>query len=294
MAVGSVTAMRRSDRAPGRRSRDAGFTLVELVLVMTLLAVMGSIGATFVSRIVAGQQDNRSRLRLAQAADGAVSRLATELEGALPNSVRVTVNTGGTWIEWVPVLDAGRYRQAPDTAAGSPGDTFTPEDGSDASFDVLGPPLAAPATGAQIVWSNLGTPESDVYAGSSRRGGLSVGNGGRSVAFTATGIGLPADSGGARFFIVGTPVTVACIASGSTLELRRFSGYGWQAGQPASALALASASSSLLLTGLADCRGSYGTALANIGLLNLRLALLDEQTGTRLDLMQQVAVDNTP
>ena len=41
------------------RARQSGVTLVELVVVMTLLGVMGSIGATLISRIVAGQQDNR-------------------------------------------------------------------------------------------------------------------------------------------------------------------------------------------------------------------------------------------
>ena len=45
-----------------------GVTLVELVVVLTLLGLMASIGATLVSRIVAGQQENRGRLTLAQAA----------------------------------------------------------------------------------------------------------------------------------------------------------------------------------------------------------------------------------
>ena len=274
--------------------RARGVTLVELVVVLTLLGVMGSIGATLVGRIIAGQQDNRGRLTLAQAADGALDRVASELESALPNSVRVTVNAAGTWIEWVPVQDAGRYRQAPDTVSGTAGDTFDPGNASDNSFDVVGTALATPASGAQIAWANLGTTESDVYSGSNRRAGLVVSNGGRHVNFTAT-TALPADAGTARFFIVGTPVTLACVtAANGSVQLQRYSGYGWLAAQPVSAAALASATSTTLLGNLLGCSAAYGTALANIGLLNLRVSLGDGVSGARMDLMQQLPVDNTP
>ena len=283
-------------RRPGRHGLrpDRGVTLVELVVVLTLLAVMGSIGATLVGRIVAGQQDNRGRITLAQAADGALARLGLELETALPNSVRVTVNAAGTWIEWVPVQDAGRYRQAPDTVSGTPGDSFDPTDPSDNSFDVIGTALAAPAAGAQIAWANLGTTESDVYSGSNRRGGLAVSNGGSHVSFSSS-TALPADAGTARFFIVGTPVTAACVTAGDgSVQLVRYSSYGWLASQPVAAATLSGASSVVLLGHLLGCSAAYGTALANIGLLNLRISLGDGATAARLDLLQQVALDNTP
>jgi MSHA biogenesis protein MshO len=271
-----------------------GVTLVELVVVLTLMGVMGSIGATLVGRIVAGQQDNRGRLTLAQAADSALGRLSLELENALPNSVRVTVNAAGTWIEWVPVQDAGRYRQAPDTVSGIPGDIFEPTVVGDTSFDVIGLPLAAPAGGAQIAWANLGTVESDVYSGSNRRSGLSVSNGGRHVSFTSSAA-LPADAGTARFFIVGTPVTAACVtAADGSVQLVRYSSYGWLANQPVAQTTLSGATSVTLLGRLLGCSAAYGTALANIGLLNLRISLGDGVSGARLDLLQQVALDNTP
>jgi MSHA biogenesis protein MshO len=277
------------DRGPQR-----GATLVELVVVLTLLGVMGSIGATLVSRIVAGQQDNRGRLTLAQAADGAFARVAGELENALPNSLRVSVNAAGTWIEWVPVQDAGRYRQAPDTVSGTPGDSLDLGDPADNAFDVIGTALATPAAGAQIAWANLGTSESDVYSGGNRRAGLTVGNAGRHVAFTAAGA-LPADASTARFFIVGTPLTLACVAlADGTQQLRRYSGYGWKAAQPASSVDLAGATAVVLLDKLSGCSAAYGSALANIGLLNLRVSLGDGISTARLDLLQQLAVDNTP
>ena len=282
--------MRRTQPAAQR-----GFTLVELVVVLTLLGVIGSIGATLVTRIVAGQQDNRGRLTLAQAADGALARIANEFESALPNSTRVTVNAAGTWIEWVPVQDAGRWRQAPDTVSGTPGDILDLGNAADNGFDVIGTALGTPAADAQLVFTNLGTTEADAYSGSSRRAGLSVTNSGRHVNFTAAGA-LGADSGSARFFIVGTPVTLACRnGADGTLQLQRISGYGWRAAQPVSSTDVAGATATIvLLNNLFSCSAAYGTALANIGLLNLRVSLGDGSTSARMDFMQQLPVDNTP
>lgn len=270
-----------------------GFTLVELVVVLTLMAVVASLGATLVGRVVAGQQDNRGRLTLALAADGAVARIADELQGALPNSLRLASSGGETWIEWVPVLDAGRYRTAPDTVAAAPGDPLDADNPLDGSFDVIGTALATPPASAQLVFGNLGTPDADAYAGNNRRGGLVVSAGGRSVAFTAAGAigGLNVNQ---RFQVVGTPVTLACRRSGSGFELRRYSGYGWSAAQPSSDAALAGATATLVLGPLADCSASFGTALANIGLLTLRLVLTDPDSNARLNFLHQVTVDNTP
>ncbi len=274
-----------------------GVTLVELVVVLTVIALVVSIGAALVTRVVAGRQDTHGRLTLAMAADGALARLADELQAALPNSLRVSASGSESWIEWVPVLDAGRYRSAADTVAGTvagtPGDRLDLEDASDVGFDVIGSAISNAPAGSQLVLNNLGTPEADAYAGTSRRDGLVLGSGGQHVAFSAAGA-LPAGSGGQRFFVTGSPVTLACVLAGSGFELRRYSSYGWLAAQPASTATLAGATSSLLLAGLDRCSAAYSTALANIGLLSLRLGLSDGVSSARMDLLQQIAVDNTP
>jgi hypothetical protein len=197
-------------------------------------------------------------------------------------------------MEMVPVLDAGRYRDAPDTVSGSPGDPLDPQDTADTSFDVVGTPIAAAAAGKSLVFNNLGTPEADVYSGNNRRGGVALGNGGRQVSFTA-GAALPAAPAQPRFFVVDTPFTVACVlqADGS-FELRRFSGYGWLAIQPTSLAALAGASNRLQLGGLAGCAATYSTALANIGLLNLRLSAATSGSSARMELLHQLPMDNAP
>ncbi len=270
-----------------------GVTLVELVVVLTIMGVVASIGATLVGRIVAGQQDNRGRLVLAMMADAAVAGMADDLARALPNSLRLTSNGAGIWVEFVPVLDAGRYRAAPDTVSGSPGDPLELDNAADNSFDVIGTALDASTAGKELVFNNLATPEADVYSGNNRRAGIVLASGGQHVAFTAAGA-LPTAAAQPRFFVVGTPITLACVAVAGGFELRRYTGYGWLASQPVSAATLAGASNSLQLGGLTACGASYSNALANIGLLNLRLKAGAAGSSTVMELLHQLPVDNAP
>lgn len=275
-----------------RRTRQAGVTLVELVIVLTLLGLMASLGATLVSRLATEQQTNRARLMLAQSADGAMAQLQDQLQLALPNSVRVQTNADGVWIEWIPLLDAGVARLAPDTS-GAVTDTLNFEDATDASFDTIGVPLATPTGTAWIVWQNLGSPEADAYAGTNRRGGVVLAAGGTRVSFTPAGA-LPAGNGSGRFFLVGAPRSVACRPVGSGWDLMRYSGYGWLSNQPASSAAVASATAERMASGLESCMASYSAALANIGLLNLRITAQDVDSAVRMTLVQQIAIDNAP
>ena len=164
----------------------------------------------------------------------------------------------------------------------------------DNRFDVLGVPLATPSAEVQLVVANLGSPDADVYLGTSRRGGVSVAAGGQMLRFQPTAP-MPAALGTSRFFLVTEPITVACVpdADGS-FSLVRFSGYGWQGVQPASTAALGGAQQAVLMQGLQRCSMTYSTALANIGLLNLALGLGEAGGATHMDLLHQVALDNTP
>ena len=279
---------------------ENGVSLVELVVVMTIIGVLSSIAVTMVTRVASGQQDNRDRLTLAVTADAAVARVADEVQAALPNSVRLISNVGGVWIEWVPVVDAGRYRRATDTVNVLPGDPLDLVDASDNQFDVIGTAIGNPAgsvpAGSSLVLQNLGTPEADVYRGTSRRAGVVLTNAGRRVAFTANGA-LPNSTYTQRFFITNTPVTLACVAApGGLFDLVRYSNYGWQSAQPASLThaAWAGATRALVLGGLGSCSASYSAALANIGLMNLRLSLGAAGSAAHMDFLQQLAIDNTP
>jgi MSHA biogenesis protein MshO len=218
--------------------------------------------------------------------------MARELQGALPNSIRVATNGGGAvFVEFVPVVDAGRFRREP--AADGSGDVLDFADPADASFDVLGPPVTATGS-VELVVENLGTDLADAYIGNNRRAGVVLGAGGASVTFTPDGA-LPDATASNRFFLVGTPVSFVCtpVADGSGIW-QRLDGYGWQATQPTdlAAAPLAGANSSVLLGGVSACAASYTDPLVNLGLVTLSLTL---GTGdSQASLLHQVSVDNTP
>lgn len=275
-------------------TRCRGISLVELVVVLTIVALVASLSSTLVARVAASQQDNRGRLVLAQSADTALARIADELHAALPNSPRLVVSASQWWLEWVPVLDAGRYRAAADTVSATPGDPLDLENAADASFDLIGNPLGTLASGSQLVIQNLGTPDADAYTGNNRRSGLVLSNAGRTLGFTPAGA-LPQAADTRRAFIVGTPLTLACVDDGAGgYQLKRFGGYGWQTTQPSGATSavLGAASQAVMLSGLSSCAASYSTALANIGLLTLRLSL--GSGAAKAELLHQITVDNTP
>jgi hypothetical protein len=49
-----------------------------------------------------------------------------------------------------------------------------------------------------------------------------------------------------------------------------------------------------MLAGLSDCSAAYSQALANIGLLRLRLVLTAPGGAATMDFLQQLTLDNTP
>ena len=67
--------------------KQRGVTLVELVVVLTIMGVVASIGATLVGRIVAGQQDNRGRLVLAMMGRSSADPLVARQQLAIAQSL---------------------------------------------------------------------------------------------------------------------------------------------------------------------------------------------------------------
>lgn len=281
----------RTRRPRGRVRRPRGFTLVELVLVMVLVGIVGSLGATFISRAIDMYRSSIVRAELSDQADVALRRLARELAAALPNSARVAIADGGTYLELVPVLAAGRYRAfasvSAEPAGNDPLDFYASP--PDTSFQVVGPPVDVAAGSALVVY-NLGTPAADVYSGNNRRTPTSTGAALATIVFDAAGASFPLASPDQRFFVVSTPVSYFCGPDG---VVTRFSAYGWSASQPTTGGGgLAAATTSRLAANASACALAVDSGLANIGSVQLRLALT--RGGETVSLIQQVNVDATP
>ncbi|HEY0818970.1 MAG TPA: hypothetical protein VGD46_09345, partial [Rhizobacter sp.] len=255
-----------------------------------LTGIVGVMVSTFVRQPIDAYVDLGERAALTDAADLALRRMARELRTALPNSVRVA--GGGTYLEFLPVRSAGRYRAAVGT---NPLDNIL-DFGSttDGSFEVLGPPVTA-ATGDQLVVHNLGLPGSDAYEGTSRRTITSTGASLATVSYAVGGTQFPYASPHQRFHIVGAPVSFGCTPlAGGAGSLRRYTGYAIQAAQPTSSLtALTGASNALLSPWVSACTFGYSAAASTRNaVVTLRLTLTNG--GESISLLQQVQVEGSP
>ncbi|RME36083.1 MAG: type II secretion system protein [Gammaproteobacteria bacterium] len=279
-----------------------GFTLVELVVVITLLGILGAFAVSFLVQPIEGFLDTSRRSRLVTRAETALARMEKELRLALPNSVRVHVS--GRTVEFLRTLSGGRYRREadPGPVPGDPIDFNAAADG----FDVLGgmpSPDQVIGGGSRqadcldgtvdcLVIYNTGQPGADAWSGDNIA----------AVAFMDKGPPLranfdnsgdlpgwsfPFESPGQRFYIVDTPVAFVCDPGSG--QVRRVSGYPITAVQSQSP----PGTSHLLVDGVSACTFSYAPGTATrAGLVTLQLTLTEEGESVRL--LQQVHVPNVP
>lgn len=276
--------------------RQRGVTMIELIVAITVMGVLASLGARMMTGPARSFVSGGDRAMLVDTAERALRRLNDDLRVSLPNSVRAAQSGSVAWIEFLPTSEIGRARLRV-SASGAPGDPLDIENAADDRFDVFGP-LPTLYADSQLVINNLGTTEGDAWSGNNRRGGLSVDSGAGKLIFAPAGA-FPSEPPTGRFSLVRGPVTYRCEgatdASGSgTGTLRRFDGYSIQAAQPvnAAAVPLSGATVHTLATQISTCAVSYDSAMANLGLLTLRLGL--RRGDEPVTIVHQVAVDNTP
>lgn len=266
-----------------------GFTLVEMIIVIVITGVVVGMVAVFGKAQVDAYLDVGNRAELSDAADTALRRIARDLQSALPNSVRVTTSGTNTYLEFIPVKDAGRYRADYASSTGKDAAGNDPLDfGSttDNTFDVLGPTVSVTA-GDQLAIYNLGISGANAYAKDNLRALSTTGALSR-LAYTAT-TQFPFPSPYGRFQVVGQPVTYQCAPSAAGGSILRYAGYGYNSAQPTSGLGTATT----LVSDVAACSFNYTPGvLARNGLIALSLTL--SARNESITLMHLVEVLNTP
>lgn len=272
--------------------RQAGLTLVEMIVSIVISGILIALVAMFGRWQIESYFDIANRAALVDAGDLALRRLTRDLQAALPNSVRVDAT--GTFIEFIPVVAAGRYRAESGGGAGDLPLDFGLS-ATAASFDVLGPTVDV-AAGQPVVVFNLGIPGADAYAGTNRRA-VTAGAGLTVLAAAAPPFAFPFASPANRFQVVGPPVTYQC--NGAAGEIRRYTGYGFLAAQTTNTAAgagnLGAGTSAMLVNNVANCANVFtytpGVFQRN-GLVSIRFDLA--ANGETVQLMDQVEVLNTP
>ena len=130
--------------------RPSGFTLIEVVIAITLSAVVAAFIANFIAVPVQSHLAQSRRSELQTSAETVTHWMSQDVQHALPNSLRVATIGGRPVVEMIGIVTVTTYRR--DTL-----DISAPDD----QFDIMGLPSAA-ATG--VVINNLGTAGHDAYA----------------------------------------------------------------------------------------------------------------------------------
>lgn len=239
-------------------TKARGITLLELVVVITVLGIITIVAAVALRDPIRAYAEAKRRAELTDLADHALRRIARDVRLALPNSIRLT-GAGPVYMELLLTKTGGRYRAQPDASgAGDPLDLTA----ADTSFDMLGPMSAlagqSAAAGDILVVQNLfadpAVTTSNAYThGQAAYCGTTLSPNCITAAISSSGAGslanetkirfaarqFPLGSPGHRFQIVSGPVTYACTpgpvdAQGhGTGTLVRLSGYTVALAQPA-------------------------------------------------------------
>lgn len=264
----------------------AGFSLVELIVVIAITGILSAAVAVFIKGPIQGYMDTSRRAEMTDIADTALRRMARDLHLALPNSVRVTTSGGSQFLEFLQAPAGGRYRAA---GPGNALDIST----TTTTFEYFGPALnAAPynvVPGWSVVVYNLGIDPANAYSG------LNIS---QITAITATQVTInalqfPFASPASRFQIVDTPVTYMCDAA--TKRLMRYWGYGIQSTQPTTF----ASGSSARLAGSANasvaCNFTYAQGVTDrSGLVVISLDVTNNTSNEKVSLYHEVHVNNVP
>lgn len=284
------------------RSRQCGLTLIELVVTLTISTIVVGFVALFISGPVQGFMDQSRRVRLVDAADSALQRIARDVRRSLPNSVRTRATGNVTALEILSTVDGARYRAQPPGTAAQILDFAAADD----SFNALGPftQVAKPFSSAAhyLAVYNVGVPGANAYelANVITPAGTTItiaadGTSGADRVTLSPPFRFAYPSPTQRVFLVDGPVSYLCDRLAGTLM--RYAGYAIELDHADvdshGELLAAGATASLMADRVSGCTFEYtpGTA-ERAGLVSLQIAVSAQ--GETVSLLKQVHVDNVP
>lgn len=300
--------------SPRIKARQAGFTLIEVILTLTLTAIIVGVVAQIIIGPVQSYFASARRAELTDAADLVLRRLTRELRQGVPNSLRISDSAGnvgtcvsGTcYIEFIATSGGGAFSTSSGFFGGSTTCAVTPANCQLTVTSPLpsNPAITAGASGDYIVLNNTNNNDSTSQYNAYACASLANCNYARVSSIAGNVLTLAA--GGTGYNVFGFPgpstsrfqvvpnstkaVIYACpITTSGTLY--RYWNYGFRSA--AAAAAPGSGSSAIMTTG-ATCTVSYPASAQIFGVLIVSLTLTDKRGVDSVTLMREIHVDNTP
>lgn len=258
--------------------RQRGVTLIEMIVVIVVSGILLAITGMFVRNQITAYTDVARRTELADIADGALRRIARDVQNSVPNSVR-PLAIDSPYIELVPIVGAGRFASQDTLTLTSP-------------LTVQGTPISILA-GQSLVICNTGQNPADLYAGGNRRP-LTAGN--ALTGLTFAGGDMTDYCSSNRFQVAGG--SVAYIFEAAAHILWRFSGCTLTAAQRTTIADLTAncAVKAMLANRVDDARFNFSpNVVPSLGILTARLVLAtSDAPDERVTLLHQINVLNSP
>jgi MSHA biogenesis protein MshO len=240
-----------------RASGQSGFTLVELVVAITIGAIVMVFVSMFMAAPLEAYQAQSRRAALVAAPADAWPRMEADLRTALPNSVRWRRNGAFVALELLPVVDVARYM----TPAGG---SFTVAGTTNGAFRGIALPFDSIVAGQPYYLSvnNVDTASAYSLTGSMSAAGARIQIAAAALPGEASVTVTPApvfagDSPRRRVYLVSGPVTYLCDETPGQGTLRRYTGYTLAAAHTSrdspAELNAAGAASMLVARGLTTC-----------------------------------------
>ncbi len=285
------------------KAQSAGFTLIELVITITIMVIVASFSAFVISGPISGFTDQARRAELVDSAESSLRRIGRDVRRALPNSVRITTNGSITALELLNVVEGVRYRAGPPPGDANARLIFNTADGAFNSiglFNAITKPFSS--TTHYLSVYNVGVAGANAY----ELANVITPPGTQIDIDTAAEAGednvqldpwfqFAYPSPRQRIYLIDTPVSFLCdTASGN---LTRYAGYAIATNQAdrdsAAELLAAGGVAALMSDNLTACIFTFtpGTAQRD-GLVTMSLTVAD--AGESIVLLQQAHIDNVP
>ena len=283
--------------------RVSGFTIVELVIAISLSAIVVVFAAMFIVTPVNSYRAQARRADLVDSADSVLRLVGRDVRAALPNSIRIIRTGNVAALELLAAVDGVRYRSTGATALPDEELDFASPDQSFATlslFDGITRPFTT--TTHYLAIYNVGVPGADAYSltnvitppGTTITINTSTVTSNEDVVTMNPLFKFAYPSPAKRVYLVSGPVTYLCDEGARTI--RRYSNYSIVSDQTlrdADGDFPIGTTKALVASDVSACQFDYAPGTAQrAGLVTLRITI--NKDGESIWLVHQVHVENAP